>query len=363
MKIFVISSSALPAPAPDYSGLEQLCANFAVKAAGMGHNVVMATVKGSTLEGNWKIDRGESNEPGSLSVFCTGDASWSGMSEKYHYEGYKDILEKEFGDGQGVVWDSTWLSYSYLSASALPNMKIVHTHHGMLGYRSSPPVTFPRFVGLSRAHAHYISSYLNIPCRYVHNGIPLPPENEVQTQNGEYLLSLNRITDEKGIHDSIDIAVQNKIPIIVAGDDTHVISQQYVQRIIDRCRKSNGLAKYYGLVDNNTKIELIKGCKATIGCPKPSWMEGFGLWAVESLSYGRPCLALANGGLMDIIEHGKSGFLASTPSKLSEFVSQVDSLEPQACRARAQVFNLDNMVNSYLDLFDKVSQGDPTSYW
>ncbi len=82
--------------------------------------------------------------------------------------------------------------------------------------------------------------------------------------------------------------------IKIAGDDIHVPDLSYVQMIREKCQNTNGLAEYLGLVDNRTKIELIKKCKAVIACPKPVWIEAFGLYAVQANAYGKPVLALSN---------------------------------------------------------------------
>ena len=53
-------------------------------------------------------------------------------------------------------------------------MKIVHTHHGITGSKDYPSpnvsVSFPRFIGISRPHARYLSTALGIEVRCVHNG-------------------------------------------------------------------------------------------------------------------------------------------------------------------------------------------------
>ena len=49
-------------------------------------------------------------------------------------------------------------------------------------------------------------------------------------------------------------------------------------------------------------------------------MEAFGLYAVEGMAYHKPILALANGGLNDIVEHGVTGFLADNPEQLKHML-------------------------------------------
>jgi glycosyltransferase involved in cell wall biosynthesis len=280
---------------------------------------------------------------------------------------YKELLEKEYGDGDGIVWDNTWHCFSYLSAKKFPNMKIIHTHHGIVEWQRVPAgeIRFPRFIGLSRLHAKYMSSVLKIPVRYVHHGIHVPPIEETRSnKNSDYLLSVNRIIQEKGIEDSIDIAVRTGNRIKIAGDDIHVPDLSYVKMIREKCQNTNGLAEYLGLVDNKTKTELIKNCKALIACPKPPWIEAFGLYALEGNVYGKPVLALANGGLNDIIMNQTNGFLAETPEELQRYVGRVYQCSSESCRRRVEnLFTVEKMSKNYLEIFENVIDDDPSFRW
>jgi glycosyltransferase involved in cell wall biosynthesis len=309
--------------------------------------------------------------PSNLNIIETIEPSWEGTAaEEAHYFMYKELLEKEYGSGDGIVWDNTWHCFSYLSTKKFPKMKIIHTNHGVVEWQKVPvkQLRFPRYIGLSRLHAKYMSSILKIPVRYVHHGIALPPieetKNRTKNENGDYLLSINRIVREKGIEDSIDLAVRTRNSIKIAGDDVHVPDLSYVQKIREKCQNSNGLAEYFGLVDNKTKIELIKNCKAVIACPKPTWIEAFGLYAIQANAYGKPVLALANGGLNDIIVNQTNGFLAKTPLELEGYVNKIYECSPESCRRRVEnLFTDEIMTKNYLEIFEKVMEDDPAFRW
>jgi glycosyltransferase involved in cell wall biosynthesis len=124
------------------------------------------------------------------------------------------------------------------------------------------------------------------------------------------------------------------------------------------------LAEYFGLVDNKTKTELIKKCIAVIACPKPTWMEAFGLYAVEANAYGKPVLALANGGLNDIIVNQTNGFLAKTPRELQGYVEKVYECSPESCRRRVEkLFTDEIMTKNYLQIFESVMEDEPAFRW
>ena len=367
MKILIISSAAIPAPITDsYGGLEALVGWQTMEFAKAGHDVTLVTTQGSSWEGCHPIML-DGKQIATMNVIGTVEPSWDGNNEVGHYEMYKGLLEKEFSGSDSIVLDHTWLAFSYLSKQKYPEMNLLHVHHGMLGFQTPPPVLHPRFLGLSTYHAQFLSNVLNIPSRHIHNGIPLvqfPPDYDPTSDKGDYLLSLNRISAEKGIHDCIDVAVSTNTPIKIVGDDTKVQSQEYVNQIIERCRHSNGLAQYLGLVDNNTKNNLILKCKALISCPKQTWLEAFGLYAVEGMAYYKPILALSNGGLNDIIFHGNNGFLAPNTERLKEFVEKLDGINPTNCRQTVeQNFTKEIMASKYLDMFQKILDKDRTMNW
>ena len=335
--------------------------------ASKGHDVTLISARGSSLSEAEK--RGEGELSSNLNIIETIEPSWKGtVAEEAHYLMYKELLEKEYGSGNGIVWDNTWHCFSYISTKKFPKMKIIHTNHGTIEWQKVPvkQLRFPRYVGLSRLHAKYMSSILDIPVKYVHHGIPLPPKEEIKNnkKNGEYLLSINRIVREKGIEDSIDLAVRTKNTIKIAGDDIHVPDLSYVQMIKKKCENTNGLAEYLGLVDNKTKIELIRKCKAVIACPKPTWIEAFGLYAVEANAYGKPVLAIANGGLNDIIVNQTNGFLAKTLRELQGYIEKIYECSPESCRHRVEkLFTDEIMTKNYLHIFEGVTEDEHEFRW
>ena len=126
--------------------------------ASKDHDVTLISARGSPLS--------QEREGANLSIIETIEPSWDGMAaEETHYLMYKNIMEKEYGSGNGIVWDNTWHSFSYMSAKKFPKMKIIHTNHGVIEWQKVPvtELKFPRYIGLSRRHAEYMSSVLRIP--------------------------------------------------------------------------------------------------------------------------------------------------------------------------------------------------------
>jgi N-acetyl-alpha-D-glucosaminyl L-malate synthase BshA len=95
----------------------------------------------------------------------------------------------------------------------------------------------------------------------------------------------------------------------------------------------------------------------------PSQHESFGLAALEAMSCGVPVVGSRIGGLPEVIEHEKTGFLCD-PNDVDCMKAIVLGLlknEPlrqqigQAARERAQrLFNRDRIVAQYVDAYERV---------
>ncbi|HEX5977693.1 MAG TPA: hypothetical protein VFY68_10470, partial [Nitrososphaeraceae archaeon] len=75
-------------------------------------------------------------------------------------------------------------------------------------------------------------------------------------------------------------------------------------------------------------------------------------------------LALANGGLNDIIENQTNGFLAKTPQELQGYVERTYECSPESCRRRVErLFTEEIMTKNYLQIFERVMDDDPAFRW
>jgi hypothetical protein len=87
--------------------------------ANKSQDVTLIAARGSSRGGELAGGRLPSN----LEVVETIEPSWEGRAaEEKHYLMYKELLEKKYGSGDGIVWDNTWHCFSYLSAKKFPKM-------------------------------------------------------------------------------------------------------------------------------------------------------------------------------------------------------------------------------------------------
>ncbi|MFM8590855.1 MAG: glycosyltransferase, partial [Limnohabitans sp.] len=101
--------------------------------------------------------------------------------------------------------------------------------------------------------------------------------------------------------------------------------------------------RFTGWCDEAALQDLLGRCRAVVYVPRD---EDFGISAVEAMAAGKPVLGVAEGGLLETVVHGQSGWLMAPdehPETLMEGVRQLEALNPPslrtACETRAGQFD------------------------
>lgn len=90
----------------------------------------------------------------------------------------------------------------------------------------------------------------------------------------------------------------------------------------------------------------------------PSIRESFAIAALEARAVGVPVVARAPNGVVDIIEHGRHGFLFQTLEELSEQVAELLNNDPlrqkmsDNARQGLDWFSWEQTIARTLDLYD-----------
>jgi glycosyltransferase involved in cell wall biosynthesis len=121
-----------------------------------------------------------------------------------------------------------------------------------------------------------------------------------QARPGNYYLSLGRLIPYKRVDLAVQACTALNLPLFVGG----------VGRDRERLERMGGpTVKFLGRVPDAELPALMAGCRALI---LPG-LEDFGITPVQALAAGRPVIALAGGGALDIIQDGVNGLLFATP--------------------------------------------------
>ncbi|MDE2421507.1 MAG: glycosyltransferase family 4 protein [Gammaproteobacteria bacterium] len=211
-----------------------------------------------------------------------------------------------------------------------------------------------------------------IPCEklsIVHPGVSYPPKlkngqliqqliNQYQLQGKQVLISVGRLTQRKGLNEFIDLSLSkviDKIPntvLVVIGDTPNQSLNKNLQSkelIISTAKKlgieeniiftgnisdDDILASFYYLADLH--IFPVKHI--------PEDPEGFGMVAIEAAAHGTPTVAFATGGIVDAVQHEKTGYLIenqdyqSMTDRIVQVLEKETLISEQTCMQYAEQF-------------------------
>lgn len=123
--------------------------------------------------------------------------------------------------------------------------------------------------------------------RVIPNGIDIPP-TVGDPAEPPHVLFAGRLAPEKGVEELAEAA--RGLPLVVAGDGP-------LRGLLPQTR---------GFV-SRPELERLYEEASVVACP--SRREGFGVVCAEAMARGRPVVASAVGGLLDLVRDGETGLL------------------------------------------------------
>ena len=123
--------------------------------------------------------------------------------------------------------------------------------------------------------------------RVIPSGVDVPEEVAEEAEPPEVLFA-GRLSPEKGILELVEAA--NGMTLVVAGDGP----------LRDRVPGALGFVPHHALGPLYERAAVVA---------VPSHREGFGVVCAEAMAYGRPVVAGAVGGLLDLVADGETGLL------------------------------------------------------
>jgi len=138
---------------------------------------------------------------------------------------------------------------------------------------------------------------------------------------------VGRVAPEKGLEDAVFVANELGEKLNVWGlieDETYAskIEQLFPQ----------GTINWRGFLATNELQKELGKCRVLLNTPK--WNEAYGNVVVEALACGVPVIAYKRGGPSEIIQHGKTGYLADPDDKLNllSYVGIIQKIRRHDCR-------------------------------
>ena len=163
----------------------------------------------------------------------------------------------------------------------------------------------------------------------------------------DYYLSTARLTSYKRVDIIIQAFIklpQKRLIITSTGPDEKKLKQL-----------AEGFAniQFTGDINDNELKNLIGNSIATIYIPKD---EDFGISPVESMAAGKPVIGSGEGGLLETVIHGETGWLSSPNISVEELVQMLDAANPKlarsmrfSCEKQATGFRTELFINKIKD--------------
>ncbi len=167
-------------------------------------------------------------------------------------------------------------------------------------------------------------------CRVLVNGMDLSLY-QFCSQPADYLAWVGRIAPEKGIEDAVAAAKITGIPLKIFGLIQDV---PYWEKILQEY--PDAPIEYRGFLPTHQLQQELGKCRALLVTPR--WIEAYPNVALEALACGVPLISYRRGGLAEIVQEGKTGFLVEPDSVqgLVEAIKRIDETDRQACRQQAE---------------------------
>jgi glycosyltransferase involved in cell wall biosynthesis len=139
-------------------------------------------------------------------------------------------------------------------------------------------------------------------------------------------------------------------PVAAANPDVRYWEDE-VRPLVDGAR-----VRWVGTVAGERRDSLVASARFSLF--PLQWEEPGGTAVVETLALGTPAVGVARGCLPELVEHGRTGWLAQSPEGLAELVQAAGRIDPRVCRQQAaRRFTPAVMAARYAELYEDVISG------
>ena len=184
-----------------------------------------------------------------------------------------------------------------------------------------------RYVANSETTRRRIARYFSRDAEVVHP--PVEVERFSPGAVGEHYTVLSELMPHKRIELAVRAFNELRQPLVIIGDGPDA----------RRLRRLAGpTIRFTGRISDAEVARLLATSRALV----VTATEEFGIAAVEAQAAGRPVVALAEGGVTESVQEGRTGvfYEQATPAALAAAITAFDplSIDPAACVANAQRF-------------------------
>ncbi|SKB05917.1 Glycosyltransferase involved in cell wall bisynthesis [Prosthecobacter debontii] len=339
MRILVITDPVIPVPPIDYGGVERIAASLCQCLRDMGHVVDLIAGPGSQSFGG--------------RLFIHHRPSTKRLSRAARKAWFQGISAAAVLKADCVI-NFGRLDYLHLILKLAKPLiccfqnPILASEVEWLVARRSRNLAL---VGISRAQVEDVRHLAEFSVIYNSTNTDLFEARSGIPEEG-YFVFLGRLTANKGVDTAIRVAKKCGVRLKIAGnrpqeeDGLRYFNEEIKPHLGD-------VIEYVGEINDEQKKSLLGNARALLFPIR--WPEPFGIVMVESLACGTPVIATRCASTPEVIDHGKTGFLAESEDEMVEAVQKIDSVDRLECRRQAeQRFSSKVMTEKYLDVIQKL---------
>jgi glycosyltransferase involved in cell wall biosynthesis len=187
----------------------------------------------------------------------------------------------------------------------------------------------------------------------VHHGLPSELLPFQSNPRGGYLAFLGRISPEKGPDRAIEIAAKAGLPLKIAAKIDKVDLAYWHERI-EPMIKAHANVEFVGEINEAQKARFLGNARALLF--PIAWPEPFGLVMIEAMSCGTPVIALRQGSVPEIVDHGVSGFIVDDVDaavRAARSVEMLSRAKTRKCFERR--FTAERMAQDYVGVYRRLA--------
>lgn len=340
-------------PDTTYGGIQRVIAYLDREYVRRGHDSYVVTPNGSVVEGTVLPTLGKP-----LTEAMAENSRFASVYELVnanivHFAKTLEYINEIEPD---IVHDHVGRLFPFEKSMGRPLLTTLHGPRDLFWEPDFHRSTLSRanFCAVSRFQQE---AYKPINVEYmVHNGIPLE-EFPFADEKEDFMFMLSLMWEEKGVHHAIELSKKSGIPLVLGGkirdDPNKMGGRGYFESRIEPHIDGKQI-QFVGELNDEEKKEFYK--KARVYLHPCSVEESFGLVLVEAMACGTPVLAFDRGAVSEVVEHGKTGFVANSLAELVEHLKEIEQISPHDCRARVEnMFDSKTMAKRYLSIYEKLS--------
>ena len=165
-------------------------------------------------------------------------------------------------------------------------------------------------------------------------------------------------------HKGIEVLLKAFLKLSPKNLSLHIAGTGSMKEKIKEAAEKDKRIKFHGFVEGDAKKKLFLSSNILI---VPSiWYENSPKVIYEAYSFGLPVLGSRIGGIPELIDHEKTGFLFESCSSNDLQSTMANLIEDpglfevliQNCYKKAEIFSLENQVNDHLEIFNDLIKKD-----